>query len=244
MSSPQPPRQSLLQNLSTQSLLLTHLFTALSLPLTPQTPPQISQLHTALQYSALDLAGLVREVEEHQKLWNKLQEKKEEVKQLERRVRGLVRNLEEGRRTLEGMVDQGVKQVAAIDKSENGVSSEAPNSFTYHRKEPILAKTLLAHAQALGKHSSAPVSTLLAPVDRAQYTPWPTEMNMRMGLLFQLEGSMSGMGETGVVGDQQAAQPEVEERREEPVEVEESGRRYDPNAVFQLDLNSDDSDDD
>ncbi|ODO06121.1 hypothetical protein L198_01353 [Cryptococcus wingfieldii CBS 7118] len=229
MSSPQPPRQSLLQNLSTQSLLLTHLFTALSLPLTPQTPPQISQLHTALQYSALDLAGLVREVEEHQKLWNKLQEKKEEVKQLERRVRGLVRSLEEGRRTLEGMVDQGVKEVAAIDKSE---------------KEPILAKTLLAHAQALGKHSSAPVSTLLAPVDRAQYTPWPTEMNMRMGLLFQLEGSMSGMGETGMVGDQQAAQPEVEERREEPVQVEESGRRYDPNAVFQLDLNSDDSDDD
>lgn len=60
---------------------------------------------------------------------------------------------------------------------------------------------LMAHAQSLSKHSSAPVSSLLAPVDKAQYAPWPTEMSMRMGLLFQLEGSMSGMGERGVVGE-------------------------------------------
>lgn len=65
---------------------------------------------------------------------------------------------------------------------------------------PANVPILLAHAHALSRTTSAPVSSLLAPVDKAQATPWPNEMNMRQGLLFQLEGSMSGMGSTGVVG--------------------------------------------
>ncbi|WVQ81396.1 hypothetical protein IAT38_003520 [Cryptococcus sp. DSM 104549] len=230
----QAPRTSLLQNLTTQSFLLNHLFSLLASPPSASAAqsgqsPNISQVHAALQLSALDLSALVKEVEVHQDAWRRLVEKRKEVEGLERRVRGLVRRLEEGRVELEEMVEKGKKVQADIERSE---------------RDPVRAKPLLAHAQALARHSSAPVSGLLAHVDRAQHVPWPTEMSMRMGLLFQLEGSMSGMGEKGVVGDeQQVTAPRVEQRREE-VQQEEPSRRYDPNAVFQLDLNSDDSDDD
>jgi mediator of RNA polymerase II transcription subunit 4 len=67
--------------------------------------------------------------------------------------------------------------------------------------DPIHVPKLLAHAHALAKHSSAPISSLLTPIDRQQYQPWPTENAMRQGLLFQMEGSMSGVGQTGQVGD-------------------------------------------
>ena len=67
--------------------------------------------------------------------------------------------------------------------------------------DPVQVPKLLAHAHALAKHSSAPISSLLTPIDRQQYQPWPTENAMRQGLLFQMEGSMSGVGQTGQVGD-------------------------------------------
>ena len=127
--------------------------------------------------------------------------------------------------------------------------------------DPIPVRPLLAHAQALARTSSAPVSSLLAPVDRVGAEPWPNEVNMRMGLLFRLEGSMGGVGDVGVIGDgklslqtsaetlimfsgaeQGLVEPAMEV--EEPsVQREERGRRFDPDAVFQLDLNSDESDD-
>ncbi|KAK8844058.1 hypothetical protein IAR55_006852 [Kwoniella newhampshirensis] len=238
VSSSPPIRLSLLQNLSTQSLLLSQLFTLLASPPAPNTssstisspvPQQISQLYAALELSTLDLSNLVREAYAHQEEWRALMEQKAEVERLEQRVRGLVRGLEKGREEMEGMVQSGREVLNDIERSE---------------QHPIPAKTLLSHAQALARHSSAPVSSLLAPIDKAQCTPWPTEMNMRQGLLFQLEGSMSGMGEKGIVGDEGAAVPPKEERREEVIQHEEPRRRYDPNAVFHLELNSDDSDDD
>lgn len=67
--------------------------------------------------------------------------------------------------------------------------------------DPVSVDQLIAHAHALAKTTSAPVSSLLAPVDKAAATPWPNEAAMRQGLLFQLEGSMSGVGDVGVVGD-------------------------------------------
>lgn len=67
--------------------------------------------------------------------------------------------------------------------------------------DPVSVDQLIAHAHALAKTTSAPVSSLLAPVDKAAATPWPNEAAMRQGLLFQLEGSMSGIGDVGVVGD-------------------------------------------
>lgn len=49
-------------------------------------------------------------------------EKKKEVAGLEMRVRGLVRRLEEGRKELEGMIDQGERSLEDIEKTERGTS--------------------------------------------------------------------------------------------------------------------------
>lgn len=61
---------------------------------------------------------------------------------------------------------------------------------------------------------------------------------------------MSGIGETGVVGQGECAfggvlMAESESRPNQYAEVvhEEPGRHYDPKAVFSLDLDSDESDD-
>lgn len=64
---------------------------------------------------------------------------------------------------------------------------------------------------------------------------------------------MSGMGDVGVIGEGElivsgtklTTDRADEDKAEQRVEVvhEEQVRRYDPGAVFQLDLNSDDSDD-
>lgn len=47
----------------------------------------------------------------------------------------------------------------------------------------------------------------------------------------------------GLMGAERAVKAEAMEPERE-VHREEPGRRYDPNAVFQLELNSDESDDD
>jgi mediator of RNA polymerase II transcription subunit 4 len=102
---------------------------------------------------------------------------------------------------------------------------------------------------------------LLTPIDKAQYQPWPTENAMRQGLLFQMEGSMSGTGQTGQIGDGQSLTffshgqigTDCTENKQEDVVMaevpsmaqvhrEEQARRYDPEAVFTLDLNSDSDD--
>jgi mediator of RNA polymerase II transcription subunit 4 len=131
--------------------------------------------------------------------------------------------------------------------------------------DPIKIPTLLAHAHALAKHSSAPLSSLLTSIDKAQYQPWPTENAMRQGLLFQMEGSMSGVGQTGEIGDgtslsyisyrciyeigadwtesKDVIMAEAQTQAAPQIHREEHGRKYDPDAVFTLDLNSDSDDD-
>lgn len=119
-----PPPHSLLQNLTTQSLLLSHLFTLIASPPNPNTSTQtqLNQVYSALQLSTLDLSGLVKEVGHHQEAYRRLVEKKNEVAGLEMRVRGLVKRLEEGRKELEGMIDQGERSLEDIEKSERGAS--------------------------------------------------------------------------------------------------------------------------
>jgi hypothetical protein len=80
--------------------------------------------------------------------------------------------------------------------------------------DPLPVKPLLAHAQALATHSSAPVSSLLTPLDRANALPWPTEAAMRQGLLFALQGSMSGVGDVGKIGDGELACTLTRRRRQ------------------------------
>ncbi|WOO81462.1 Mediator of RNA polymerase II transcription subunit 4 [Vanrija pseudolonga] len=217
-----PIRSALLLALSTQSALLNELFAAL-----PSNSADVPALYGSLVQSSAALDGLARDAEEHQRRWARLQDKKREVEDLERKVRSLVRDLEGGRTELEAMVSEGERVRDNIDASE---------------RDPVGVPVLLAHAHALARTTSAPVSSLLAPVERAQAAPWPNEAAMRQGLLFQLEGSMSGVGDVGVVGEEQVPEERHEERHE--VVQEDSGRRFDPSAVFQLDLGSDDESDD
>ncbi|TXT13710.1 hypothetical protein VHUM_01077 [Vanrija humicola] len=227
-----PIRSALLLALSTQSALLNELFAAL-----PSNSAEVPALHASLVQSSAALDGLARDAEEHQRRWARLQDKKREVEDLERRVRALVRDLEGGRTELEAMVAEGERVRENIDASE---------------RDPVGVPVLLAHAHALARTTSAPVSSLLAPVERAQAAPWPSEAAMRQGLLFQLEGSMSGVGDVGVVGEGKqvvgralTAEQVPEERQEERYEVvQEHSRRENATAVFSLDLGSDDESDD
>ncbi|GMK57129.1 hypothetical protein CspeluHIS016_0309690 [Cutaneotrichosporon spelunceum] len=215
-----PIRTSLLLALTTQGALLNELFAALS-----SSSSDIPALHASLVQSSAQLDSLAADAEEHQRAWAALLAQKREVEGLEMRVRGLLRELEGGRVELETLVDEGRRVSKSIALSED---------------DPVDVPVLLAHAHALARTTSAPVSSLLAPVDRAHATPWPNETQMRQGLLWQLGGSMSGMGDVGAIGEDRE-----EEKQGERVEVvhEEQLRRYNPEAVFKLDFNSDDSDD-
>ncbi|WVQ93199.1 hypothetical protein IAU59_000263 [Kwoniella sp. CBS 9459] len=264
-SSAQAPRLSLLQNLSTQSILITQLFSLLSAPPATNVTSQqlnpnininsnaqaIGQIYAAIQLSTLDLSSLVKETYEHQKEWQRFLAKKKEVEGLEKRVRGVMKRLEGCRGELEGLVEAGRTVRKDIEKSE---------------RDPIPTRLLLSTAQSISKHTSAPIPSTSAEggapsatvIDKSLYAPWPSEMNMRQGLLFQLEGSMGGMGERGVVGDElpsttnqvQGTQADGQQPDQHPgqgtqahVHHEEPSRRYDPNAVFDLALNSDSDDD-
>lgn len=110
-----PIRTSLLLALTTQSALLTELFTAL-----PSAVGDITGLYGSLVASATQLDSLARDAEAHQLAWMRLQAQKREVQDLEARVRGLVRELETGRVGLEAMVDEGRRIKEGIDASEKG----------------------------------------------------------------------------------------------------------------------------
>ncbi|ORY28782.1 vitamin-D-receptor interacting mediator subunit 4-domain-containing protein [Naematelia encephala] len=231
--SSQPLRTQLLTNLATQHSHLLDLFTQLSTPTSSiassssfQHP--INQLYSLLSEKTTELAYLVEETERHQAAWRELERKKKEVVELEGNVRALISTLEQGRRELQVLVDKGREIIQRVDEVE---------------QRPLQVEPLLAHALALGNTTSAPVSSLIAPVDLAQHKPWPTEMSMRMGILFKSAGSMSGMGDTGLIGDERK---EVEKAVADRYDGhrEETDRVADRHAVFNLDLNSDDSDDD
>ena len=116
------PRTILLQNLSSQLHLLTQLFTHLSSshpsPSQPGTSTAlVHQIYTSLQERTDQLASLVEEVEAHQIAYRALERRKAEVSALERVVRGLVRDLEKGRKELEKVVFEGRQVQRSVEKS-------------------------------------------------------------------------------------------------------------------------------
>ena len=132
-----------------------------------------------------------------------MQRRRAEVRNLEGRVQDLVRGLEQGRKELEELVDVGRGVRKTIKRGETGVyiPIHARSSYAKLWIELLPVGPLLAHARSLARHSSAPVSSLLAPIDKAQYQPWPTETAMRGGILFREGGSMSGIGDVGHMGE-------------------------------------------
>ncbi|WWC73084.1 uncharacterized protein I206_107049 [Kwoniella pini CBS 10737] len=240
-----PPRQALLQNLTTQSILLSQLFNIFSNNLNLnsndnnnnnnnniiQNNNNIEQIYTGLKLSTLDLSNLIKDSNKHQKEYLNLIFKKKKIEILENKIKFLIKNLENGRLQLENMIEIGKKMKISIEQSEKNI---------------IQVPSLLAQSQRLAKYSSAPISNLMSNIDKNQFQPWPNEMMMRMGLLFQMGGNegMGGMGKKGKLGDEIQSTDNAIEQPQNTIIHEEPARRYDPNAVFTLDLNSDDSDDD
>ncbi|KAK4687688.1 mediator of RNA polymerase II transcription subunit 4, partial [Tremellales sp. Uapishka_1] len=219
-----PPsiRSALLSNLSTQTTLLTQLFTTLSQPSSSST--SLPSLYSSFQNTSADLSRLVEDVYDHQAKYRLMLEKKERVEALERRVRELLVSLEGDRSDLLGMVESSREVVKGIEKA---------------RDDPINVSRLVSHAIALSKTTSAPVSSLLLERERAQSTPWPGEAEMRMGSLFILQGSMSGVGDVGKLGDEIKEVEMVAQTERVQIREQEQVRKYDPDAVYNLDLNSD-----
>lgn len=110
-----PIRTSLLVALTTQGALLNELFAAL-----PSASSNIPALHASLVQSSAQLDALAADAEEHQRAWAALLAQKWEVEGLERRVRGLLRELEGGRVELETLVDEGRRVSDSIALSEDG----------------------------------------------------------------------------------------------------------------------------
>lgn len=133
-----PPRSSLLTNLTTQTSLLTTLFTLLSQPSsssaastsTSNPHPGVSgtnstsipALYSALEAQTAQMRSITQNLYTHQKAWAGLKRKEAEVGALEERVRGLVRELERGRGELEGLVKDGRGVKKGIEGLEKGKS--------------------------------------------------------------------------------------------------------------------------
>jgi mediator of RNA polymerase II transcription subunit 4 len=199
-----PPRTRLLQNITTQTHLINQIFTSLSSSssLSSTAPNPLPALYQQLNDTAEELLRLRDEIAVHQELWARIEVKKRNVIDMEKRVRGIMRTLESERGDLETMVLEGREIMASVDKVETSEWFDMDECKAgTNAPDPIHIPSSLSHAHALAKHSSAPISSLLTPIDKAQYQPWPTENAMRQGLLFQMEGSMSGIGQTGQIGD-------------------------------------------
>lgn len=115
-----PLRTSLLKNLTTQTHLLSTLFTLLTSPLASAHQPSLSNLYTALVESTFELDSLTDQAYAHQVAYAELIRTKEETRGLELELRARLRGLEGGVRELEAVVGEGKKVRESIERSEKG----------------------------------------------------------------------------------------------------------------------------
>jgi mediator of RNA polymerase II transcription subunit 4 len=166
-----------------------------------QTHP-LQSMYGSLQDLENGLADVIDNAWDHQAAFRALMAKREEVVQLELKVRDLVRKVEQGRGELEVLVREGrerLPDIKTVTKSKLSSIRALKSHLTV--AEPLAIPPLIAHAIALSRTTSAPTSQHVPPSEKGMYAPWPTEVGMRTGLLFQMSGSMSGVGDTGVIGD-------------------------------------------
>ncbi len=152
-----PIRSSLLLALTTQSALLQELFSSL-----PSGGHDAPTLHAALVQSSATLDGLAAQAEDHQRKWRELSIQKQQVADLESRIKLLVRELESGCGELESMVDEGHKLAESIDQSE---ICESPLSGCIDDSTDQRAHPACACARALTHHLGA---RFLPPLRRGQ----------------------------------------------------------------------------
>ena len=102
-----------LQNISTT------LFQSLGPPQSrPPPPPSVADMLTV----DAQLAGAVHIARAHQVKQRRIEQLKDEVLDLDRRWRDIVRTLDEGRRELDAMVREGEERIKAIEEAKAGAS--------------------------------------------------------------------------------------------------------------------------
>lgn len=79
-----------------------------------------------MEQTTSDLLKLRKDIREHQAVWARVERKKREVINLEKRTRGVMRTLEKERAELETMVREGREVIASADKVDKGMSTLYP----------------------------------------------------------------------------------------------------------------------
>lgn len=136
---PPPPRTLLLQNLTTQTHLLTQLFTHLSQSSSSSSTSStlsssligapsnqsnlINQLYTFLRSTTDDMASIVQQVRQHQTAYTDFERQKKSVISLERQVRSLIHSLESSRSELEAMISEARETAKSLDRATTGPST-------------------------------------------------------------------------------------------------------------------------
>lgn len=126
---PLPPRARLLLNLSNQSHLLDQFFTTLTNP-TSANASSLPGLYALLQETTDDLLALRKDVVAHQEVWARIERKKKEVVDLEKRSRGLMRALKVESEELGVMVKEGREIMDSVDKVQKSTSLKCLHGST------------------------------------------------------------------------------------------------------------------
>ncbi|KAH7920384.1 hypothetical protein BV22DRAFT_1098244 [Leucogyrophana mollusca] len=218
----------LLNPLNDLTKLSQTLFLSFSPPQTkPPPPPPISAFlscDNALA-DALKLAAV------HQRKQGKIEALKSEVLALEARWRQICSELQEGKKNLERIIDEGDERIKGIEAA---------------RSASIPYPELLAYAQSLSAFTSAPpnMPDLSQPGQLPPplfFPPFPNEEKMRRGRL-NVEAPLGYLGETHSVVKPPASPPPIDAPHHERPGVNSYRHEVRPQQSFfdlDLDLNPD-----
>jgi len=162
-------------------------------------PPPPPPLDAFIRVDAA-LADALQLTAVHQRKQGRIESLKSEIFELEARWRDICTQLEEGKRTLERIIDEGDERIKGIEEA---------------REAAIPYPELLAYAQSLSAFTSAPpnmpdLSLPGQPPPPLFFPPFPNEEKMRRGRL-NAEAPLGLLGETHSVGKPPAPSPKSAE---------------------------------
>jgi len=136
------------------------------------------------------MASALQEARIHQSNQRRIDELKDEVLGLEARLRDIWYKLDQGKKELEEILEDGEERLAAIDRAKSA---------------PIPYEDLLSYASIISGYTSAPPG-LPDPSLGVFNPPFPTQEMLRRGRL-KAEGSLGPLGETRSVGRARSEAP-------------------------------------
>ncbi|KAG6828921.1 hypothetical protein H0H92_006307 [Tricholoma furcatifolium] len=144
------------------------------------------------------LSAAINLAHKHQIKQRRIDALEQEILELETRWREIASALEDGKRELEDMIEEGDERIKAIEHS---------------RKAAVPYPELLAYAQSISAFTSAPpnMPDLSLPGQSSLFfPPFPNEEKMRRGRL-NAEAPLGLLGETHSVGRPPTISPKVNE---------------------------------